>query len=121
MKENFRKAKQRLRTNAIKKPVEAINGCCYGRVMKTDKGEYQKIAGQQFWEFISGNTELYTEFIEPLGHQAKERNERFSKEYDRMINQFIFQFSKEFCIKGNINWKKIVQLNSGLEKIKVNI
>ena len=121
MKENFRKAKQRLRTNAIKKPVEAINGCCYGRVMKTDKGEYQKIAGQQFWEFISGNSDLYTEIIEPLGHMAKERNEKFLKEYDRIINIFIPQFSNEFCVDGEIVWKKIVQLNSGIEKIKVKI
>ncbi|MDP2366191.1 MAG: PmeII family type II restriction endonuclease, partial [Ignavibacteria bacterium] len=121
MKENFRKAKQRLRTNATKRPVEAINGCCYGRVMKSDKGEYQKIAGQQFWEFISGNSDLYTEIIEPLGHMAKERNEKFLEEYDRIINIFIPQFSKEFCIKGNINWQKIVQFNSGKQKIKVNI
>lgn len=121
MKENFRKAKQRLRTNAKKKSVEAINGCCYGRITKTDKGEYHKIAGQQFWEFISEHKELYTEIIEPLGHRARERNEKFSMEYDKIINIFTQQFSKEFCIDGEINWKKIVQLNSGTEKIKVNI
>jgi len=121
MKENFRKAKQRLKTNSKKKTIEAINGCCYGRITKTDKGEYQKIAGQRFWEFISDNKELYTEIIEPLGHKARERNEKFLKEYDRIINIFIPQFSNEFCINGEINWKKIVQLNSGIEKIKVNI
>jgi len=121
MKENFRKAKQRLRTNANKKSVEAINGCCYGRVAKIDKGEYQKIAGQRFWEFISANKELYIEIIEPLGHRAKERNEKFAKAYDKIINIFTQQFLNEFCIDGEINWKKIVQLNSGIEKIKVNI
>ncbi|MFZ2322480.1 MAG: PmeII family type II restriction endonuclease [Ignavibacteriaceae bacterium] len=121
MKEHFRKAKQRLKTDAPRRPIEAINGCCYGKVAQIDKGEYQKIAGQQFWEFISANKELYTEIIEPLGHRAKERNEKFSKKYARMINIFTQQFSKEFCIDGEINWKKIVQLNSGLEKIKVNL
>lgn len=121
MKENFSKAKQRLRTNSKKKSIETINGCCYGRIIKTDKGEYQKIAGQRFWEFISGNKDLYTEIIEPLGHKARERNEQFSKEYARVINIFTQQFSNEFCVDGEINWKKIVQLNQGLKKIKVNI
>jgi len=121
LKENFRKAKQRLRTNAKKIPVEAINGCCYGRVVKTDKGEYQKIAGQHFWEFISDNANLYTEIIEPLGHRAKERNEEFDKAYSRILNIFTAQFIKEFCIDGAIDWNKLVRYNSGKEKIKINL
>jgi len=121
MKENFRKAKQRLKTDAPKRPIEAINGCCYGKVAQTDKGEYHKIAGQEFWEFISNNNELYTEIIEPLGHKAKERNNDFLKKYYKLINNFSSEFSKEFCIDDEINWKKIVQLNSGKQKIKVNI
>ena len=121
MKENFRKAKQRLRTNAKKLPVEAINGCCYGRVTKTDKGEYHKIAGQNFWEFISDNSDLYTEIIEPLAHKAKERNQKYELEYAKQINIFTQQFAKEFCIDGNINWNKIVQYNSGKEKFKVDL
>ncbi|MFA4923622.1 MAG: PmeII family type II restriction endonuclease [Ignavibacteriaceae bacterium] len=121
MKENFRKAKQRLRTNSKKTPVEAINGCCYGRVSKIDKGEYKKIAGQRFWEFISDNANLYTDIIEPLGHRAKERNEAFDESYARMLNIFTAQFSNEFCVDGSINWNKLVKFNSGKEKVKVRI
>lgn len=121
MKENFRKAKQRLRTNAKKMPVEAINGCCYGRVAKTDKGEYHKIAGQKFWELISNNSELYTEIIEPLAYKAKERSAEYELQYAKQINIFSQHFSNEFCTDGVINWKKIVQFNSGKEKIKVNL
>jgi hypothetical protein len=121
MKESFRKAKQRLRTNAKKIPVEAINGCCYGRVDKIDKGEYHKIAGQKFWEFISNNSELYTEIIEPLSFKAKERSLEYENEYSRQINIFTKQFSDEFCIDGRINWTKIVQYNSSEEKMKVNL
>jgi len=121
MLDNFRKAKKILGTNAQKINIIAINGCCYGRIKKTDKGEYLKIAGQEFWEFISGDTNLYTEIVEPLGHKAKERNENFDKEYARLLNLFTIEFSKEFCVDGNINWNKIVQFNSGKEKIKVNL
>jgi len=121
MKDNFRKAKQRLRTNSKRIPVEAINGCCYGRVPKTDKGEYQKIAGQHFWEFISNNSNLYIEIIEPLGHRAKERNKEFDIIYARMINIYTAQFIKEFCVDGVIDWNKLVEFNSGKEKVKVNL
>lgn len=121
MKEDFRKAKQRLRTNTKKMRVEAINGCCYGRVTKTDKGEYQKIAGQDFWEFISGDPNLYLDIIEPLAFKAKERNEDYNFEYAKQLNIFTQQFSKEFCINGIINWEKIVKFNSGKEKMKVQL
>jgi hypothetical protein len=121
MRDNFRKAKQRLRTNAKKRPVEAINGCCYGRVVKSDKCDYQKIAGQQFWKFVSGDSELFIKIVEPLQQRSSVRNEKFVNEYARLMNIFSLQFSNEFCIDGEIDWKKIVQLNSGIEKIKVNI
>ncbi len=121
MKESFRKARQRLRTNAKRMSVEAINGCCYGRVAKIDKGEYQKIAGQQFWELISNNSDLYKEIIEPLAYQAKERSQEYELEYAKQINIFTQQFSNEFCDNGNIDWKKIVQFNSGKKTMKVNL
>ena len=121
MRENFRKAKQRLRTNAKRIPVEVINGCCYGRVVKTDKGEYHKIAGQHFWEFISNNSDLYTEIIEPLGHKAKERNKKFDVVYSQLLNIFTSQFINEFCVDGIIDWNKLVKFNSGKEKMKVNL
>ena len=50
--------------------IVAVNGCCYGRDNKPDKGEYYKYCGQVFWEFISGDDELYRDIIEPLGHQT---------------------------------------------------
>jgi hypothetical protein len=75
MKDDFKKAKKVLRTNNPSLNVVAINGCCYGRDNKPDKGDYFKYCGQRFWEFISGDENLYTEIIEPLGHKAKEKNQ----------------------------------------------
>ena len=121
MKEDFRKAKKILGTNTSKKNIVAVNGCCYGRINKIDKGEYQKIAGQKFWEFISGSPNLYIEIVEPLGHQAKERNNEFINSYYQLLNQFTLQFANEFCIDGKIDWDKLLKFNSGKDKIKVNI
>ena len=88
LRDNFRKAKRILRTNTSSANVVAVNGCCYGRDRRPDKGDYLKLCGQKFWEFISGDNNLYTEIIEPLGHQAKERNKRFIDEYDKVVNKF---------------------------------
>lgn len=121
MKTDFSKAKRILGTNTSKKKIIAVNGCCYGRVVQTNQDEYLKIAGQEFWKFISDNEELYSEIIEPLGFKAKEKNEEFNKTYSRLLNQFTMQFANEFCIDGLINWTKLIQYNSGKEKLKVNM
>ena len=113
LKDNFTKAKKILRTNTSSVNVVAVNGCCYGKDRKPDKGEYYKYCGQKFWEFISGNDNLFTDIIEPLGHQAKEKNEQFTKEYEKVINKFTLEFITTFCdADGNILWKEIVKFNS---------
>ena len=114
---DFKTAKKTLRTSNSRLNITAVNGCCYGRDNQPDKGDYFKYCGQQFWEFISGDTNLYTEIIEPLGHKAKEKNDDFMKSYSQMINKFTKQFANDFCDKnGAINWKKIVQFNSATKE-----
>jgi len=115
MKKNFVKAKKILRSNAPNKRIVAINGCCYGRDNKPDKGEYYKFCGQRFWEFISGDKNLYTKIIKPLGYKAKEKNEDFTQEYARVINKFTMEFAKDFCDDGKINWEKLVKFNSSIK------
>ncbi len=112
---NFNAARKILRTSNSKINVVAVNGCCYSRNKKPyrEKGDYFKYCGQQFWEFISGNENLYTEIIEPLGHKAKERNEEFMVAYAQIINKFTLDFMNEFCIDGKVDWKKLVKFNSG--------
>lgn len=112
MKDNFRKAKKILGTNISNIKVVAINGCCYGRDKKPDKGEYLKICGQRFWEFISNNPTLYLEIIKPLGAKAKQKNEQFKKSYDQVINNFTLEFLNSFCVDGIIDWNKLVKFNS---------
>lgn len=114
---DFKAAKKTLRTSNSQLNIIAINGCCYGKDNKPDKGDYFKYCGQRFWEFISGNINLYTEIIEPLGYKAKEKNETFQESYSQMINKFTFEFSHKFCTKdGRIDWTQLVQYNSSSDK-----
>lgn len=119
MRDDFRKANQTIRTSNTKLHVIAINGCCYGRNAKQDKGDYFKYCGQTFWEFISGNSDLYLKIIEPLGYSAKEKNEVFQKEYAQLVNKFTIEFSKGFVANGEINWDALVIFNSSAVKVKL--
>jgi len=112
MWDNFKKAKRVLRTSNSKLQIIAVNGCCYGKDHKPDKGDYFKYCGQQFWELISGNENLYIDIIEPLGHKAKEKTEEFVESYSQIINKFTQEFSENFCDDGIINWEKLVAFNS---------
>lgn len=116
MKDNFKKAKRILKTNSSIKNIVAVNGCCYGKNKESDKGDYLKLCGQDFWEFISGNSELYIQLIEPLGYKAKIRNEEFLEAYSTIINQFTLRFGELFVEQGKIDWNKLVKYNSSSSK-----
>lgn len=113
MASDFKTAKKTLRTSNSQLNIVAVNGCCYGRDNQPDKGDYFKYCGQRFWEFISGDSDLFTEIIEPLGHKANEKNDEFVKSYSHMINKFTKEFANVFCKNnGEIDWDKLVKFNS---------
>jgi hypothetical protein len=115
MTTDFKTAKKTLRTSQSNLNIVAVNGCCYGRDNNPDKGDYYKYCGQRFWEFISGDAKLYIKIIEPLGHQAREKNEDFIKLYSQMINKFTKEFANDFCKdNGEIAWDRLVQFNSAI-------
>jgi len=112
MKDNFRTAKITIRANNPKTTVVAVNGCCYGKDNNPDKGDYFKYCGQQFWEFVSNDSNLYLDIVVPLGYKAKEKNAAFYREYSKLVNKFTTEFSEKYCKDGTIDWESIVKLNS---------
>jgi hypothetical protein len=115
LRTNFAKAKRILNTNASKQNVVAVNGCMYGRDLPEDRGDYLKLCGQRFWEFISGREFLYTDIIEPLGSRAKERKEEFEIELAKVTNRLTKEFLDRFCLPdGTIQWKEVVEFNSSI-------
>lgn len=117
MVDNFNTARKVLKTSGSNVNVKAVNGCCYGRSnRKTEyksKGDYFKLCGQSFWEYISGDQELYKKLIIPIGFEAKERNEEFIDSYSKMLNKFVIEFSNVYCKKdGSIDWERLIEFNS---------
>lgn len=118
MVNDFKTAIKTLKTSNSNLNIIPINGCCYGRDDSPNKGFYYKYCGQLFWEFISGDKDLYTKIIEPLGHKAKEKNDDFLITYSQIINKLTREFSVQFCkVSGEIDWEKLVRFNSSIENI----
>ena len=119
MKSNFRKARKILSKKGIIKEIVAVNGCIYGKdsspFKKGSKKEldYYKICGQEFWELISGDNELYKNIILPLDKEAKKRSDSFKEVYAEKSNEMTKEFSDTFLTKkGSIDWEKMIDLVS---------
>jgi hypothetical protein len=114
MRDDFNKAKRILRTNAARRNIEAINGCCYGKVAREDKGDYLLLCGQSFWSFISGIESLYLDIIEPIGREARAPNEEVELLYAGLVNKLTGEVVSQFCdANGLIDWPALVRFNSG--------
>lgn len=93
--------------------VQPVLGICYGSTKTTFPRNYMKVVGQNFWYLVSKDEKLYTDIIEPIGYRAKEHNEAFFKEKNRVINLLTQEFIEIYCDDGIINWERLVQFNSG--------
>lgn len=114
MRDTFRKARKILGTNTSKTNVVCVNGCCYGKTGQPDQGDYLKYCGQDYWEFISGDKQLYQKLVLPLEREAKEKDELFEDAYNRKINQLTKEMLDNFCNdNGSINWEELLFVNSG--------
>lgn len=114
--DHFKKAKQVYRTGGNKVTCEAIIGCSYGKKYSVDDVK-TILCGQRFWQFISGSETLYTDIIEPLGTDAKVKNEAYQKEYNKVLTRLTRDFISKYCTPdGEVRWDMITQLNAGISK-----
>jgi hypothetical protein len=113
--QDLRDAVIRVRQSRVAARVEPVLGICYGKTRTSYmQAGYLKVVGQNFWYLISQNKNLYTDIIEPIGYRAKEHNDAFEAEKNRIINRFTGQFISKFCdLTGTIDWVKLVEFNSG--------
>lgn len=121
MCDQFDTARKRLATSGSKGSIVCVNGCCYGKSREQtenkSKGNYYKICGQRFWDLISGEPDLYIKIIEPLGHEAAEKNNEFKISYGNLVNRLTKEFLDDFCDKeGRIDWEKLLIFNSSFIK-----
>ncbi|HYO63177.1 MAG TPA: PmeII family type II restriction endonuclease [Pyrinomonadaceae bacterium] len=126
MKDNFKAARSFLRGRGETREVVAVNGCIYGKDGKPFKENtdpeksYYKYAGQDFWDFVSGDGDLYREIIKPIDEESRARDEEFKRTYDGKVNGMVKEFSNIFLDdEGLINWVKLVDYVSRRGKTDV--
>ncbi len=132
MRSNFIEAKEHLREAGMTREIVVVNGCIYGKDANPlkrlsgakQKGKmvsveiepdkvYYKYAGQDFWNFISGDDELYQDIIKPIDEQARRRNEAFKAVYTAKINEMTQAFVENYMTAENrIDWVKIIDVVS---------
>jgi hypothetical protein len=115
MRTDFKLAARVYRQNTDALPVQCVNGCSYGKQARKseDKGDYLKLCGQRFWEFVSGDSEFYIKIVEPIGDKAKERNVEFLAQYELVVDDFTRLFREHFCDAQNaIRWDALVRHSS---------
>jgi len=115
--DQFNTARKRLATSGSNISVICVNGCCYGKSNEDSEykanGGYYKICGQRFWELISGESDLYTDLIKPIGHEAMSKNIIFKESYGNLVNRLTKEFLLDFCKEnGEIDWERLVKFNS---------
>ncbi|MFA5238994.1 MAG: PmeII family type II restriction endonuclease [Phycisphaerae bacterium] len=111
--QDFQTAVRVLKQTNHKLSVQPVLGICYGKTRTTFLRGYMKVVGQNFWYLISENKNLYTDIVEPLGYRAKQHNDTFVKQKGKVVNSFTQEFMSKFCCDGIIDWKKLVEFNSG--------
>lgn len=112
--QDFDAAIRRIKQSSVAVTPTAVLGVCYGKRKKSFRNGHWTIVGQEFWHLISGNVNLYTDIIEPIGYRAKEHNEYFQTGRANLENKLNREFLEGFCDgDGAINWAKLVQYNSG--------
>lgn len=108
----------RLRLSKLKKQFDPLVGYCYGRKQQKENTEnpamFRELAGQAFWEEITGDSDFYLKIIRLMRDKPQEHRKEYQKAWYAAVNRFTGEFIKEFCLEdGTINWEKLTQFNSG--------
>lgn len=93
-----------------------IVGYGYGK-KKTKEGHekfYIELAGKDFWEWLTGDTDFYTKIINYMGNRPDEFLKEFEEAYCKAENRMIREFTLKYCDDyGAINWDVLIKFNSG--------
>ncbi|MBQ9880315.1 MAG: cytoplasmic protein [Clostridia bacterium] len=103
-----------------KASYQPIIGYSYGKKRTTGRGKpkiYREIAGQDFWQELTGDPEFYLKIIKYMGKQPELYLEKYRESYNKASNRLVKQFTEVFCDDdGCICWEKLVRFNSGYDE-----
>ena len=112
--QNFQSASRRVQ-QAHKLFVPVI-GYGYGkkRISKKTNGFCWQLAGQDFWAWLTGDSDFYLKIVRFMGTKPEEYAATFDEAYYKAENRLVCQFTTEYCMEdGTIDWNKLIKFNSG--------
>lgn len=115
----FEAAKKTLRTsqgNNEWKP-RCVEGCCYGRSLKRKHGKnYEKLCGQEFWEYVSGSSTFYVDVLQAFGSAAENAVSEFGEAKRAATARLEAVIRRSLCTtNGLLDWKQWAQFTCGAE------
>ena len=112
--QNFQSAQKR--AQQAHKAFLPVVGYGYGKKKVRAENEkfYKELAGKDFWEWLTGDSEFYTKIIRMMGTRPDEYAKSFEAAYAKAENRMVREFTINYCKEdGSINWDKLLQFNSG--------
>ncbi|PMQ18422.1 PmeII family type II restriction endonuclease [Janthinobacterium sp. AD80] len=117
--ENFSALNKRLLKLALH--FDPVVGYCYGRKQQSSRSKvnFRELAGQAFWELITGENDFYLRIVRLMGEKPIKHRPEFQQSFDQAKNRFAKEFLIDFSNEdGSINWDKLLEFNSGAVRPK---
>ncbi len=107
------------RLKKINKLFRPIIGFGYGRKSTKKDSVIEKLAGQAFWETLTGETNYYLRISESMENFAYKHSALYKEAFNIKQRQLLREFMIEFVsLDGVILGDKVVIFNSAIEKPK---
>ncbi len=109
--------KLRNRLLKLHKQFDPIVGYAYGKKQsKNNTASFRELAGQAFWEELTGDSNFYIRIIQAMRDKPQEHRVEYKREWEKAKNRFLREFTTDFCKKdGCIDWGKLLAFNSGMK------
>lgn len=89
------------------------------KLVKNSKAPFRELAGQAFWQEITGDADFYLKIIRLMKDKPHKHTTIYHTAWDAAVNRFTKEFIDEFCHKdGSIDWEELTKFNSGISKKK---
>lgn len=105
----------------LQKQFDPLVGYAYGNKRQKKKGDavFRELAGQAFWQEITGDPDFYLKIIRLMKNKPQEHLQEYQNAFNAAVNRFTKEFIDEFCFAdGSIDWEKLTKFNSGISQRK---
>ena len=107
------------RLKKLNKGFRPIIGYGYGRKTERKATTVEKLAGQVFWELLSGERDFYLRISHAMeqfaGHLGPAYQQAFATKHQQLLREFMLEYVQP---SGVISWDKVVEFNSAQAKPK---